>query len=259
MNSNTTLRSFPILVLSLAFFFFQCGSKNQADEKLFQTTNSATPQLVAQGKALFENRNLGEVDIACIDCHSEYDDYLDSDERIRAGHAILGAHKRVSTWNGQFQGNALRRTAAGAAKCASIYQLCADDIGAALSNEEAEALLAYFGAISTGNEPPRLVWSSVSYPGDPRYSKESVLNAIAPIEKLHGDGVKGEVLFRKTCMLCHGPGSRGIGPAIQVMKKHIDDLTRVVRTGYDNMPFFSRDKLSDQDIADIKAWVERTH
>ncbi|MBR9976908.1 MAG: cytochrome c [Bacteroidetes bacterium] len=214
----------------------------------------AMERLAEKGQEIFRDRDFGETGVACIDCHADFDEDRNPDGRIRPGHSILGAHARAHAWNGEFTGAALRHTGAGAAKCAWQFQERGAGIETALSEEEAAALIAFYEYISPDEQIPMLNWTAVTWPGDPDFEKETFEQALAPIEKLRGDQQRGERVYDMACASCH---DHGIAPAKRILKRKVDRLPAVVRAGEDGMPFFSRNKLSDQDIADVKAFVAR--
>jgi mono/diheme cytochrome c family protein len=240
------------LVPVVAVLFVGCGSGEKKEGNAEGTDTAAIEQLAQKGQEIFRDRHLGESGVACMDCHTDYDEDSKNDGRIRAGHSILGAHKRAQTWNGEFSGDALRRTAAGAAKCAYQFQARGQSIETALSEQEAAALMAFYQYISTSDEPPMLNWTAVTYPGDPDFSAEALKTELETIESLRGDATRGEKVFGMACAFCH---ENGLGPAMRIVKRKVANLPRNARTGDETMPFFSRDKLTDQDIADIKAFI----
>lgn len=69
----------------------------------------------------------------------------------------------------------------------------------------------------------------------------------------------GQQLWREqSCSLCHGVlAAGGVGPALIGNHTSLSTLTQVVRAGRGTMPSFGLDKLSDQDISDIYAWLEQ--
>lgn len=82
-----------------------------------------------------------------------------------------------------------------------------------------------------------------------------------------GDAAAGQTLFAGSCGGCHGAqGQGGIGPAMTA-NANTWDLTgfaQALREGVTpdgrelapTMPRFSESQLSDQDVADIHAWVQ---
>ncbi|MBE0643301.1 MAG: cytochrome c [Bacteroidetes bacterium] len=246
--------SINVLALVLLLLFTACGGGEKKAGSAEGMDTGAIEQLAQRGQEIFRDRHLGESGVACMDCHTDYDEDGKNDGRVRAGHSILGAHTRAQTWNGEFTGNALRRTAAGAAKCAFQFQARGKNIETALSEQEAAALMAFYAYISPADEPPMLTWTAVTYPGDPDFNADAFDKEIETIEKLRGDAMRGEKVFGMACAFCH---ENGLGPAMRVVKRKVEHLPRAVRSGDETMPFFSRDKLTDQDIADIKAFIAR--
>ncbi|MFZ1728557.1 MAG: cytochrome c [Bacteroidota bacterium] len=248
------MKAQTILAMTVIFLFAACGGGEKKDGNTEGMDTAAIEQLAQKGQEIFRDRHLGESGVACMDCHTDYDENGKNDGRIRAGHSILGAHKRTQTWNGEFSGNALRRTAAGAAKCAYQFQARGESIETALSEQEAAALMAFYQYVSTSDEPPMLNWSAVTYPGDPDFSVDALKTEMETIESLRGDAGRGEEVFGMACAFCH---ENGLGPAMRIVKRKVEYLPQNVRTGDETMPFFSRDKLTDQDIADIKAFISQ--
>jgi mono/diheme cytochrome c family protein len=211
--------------------------------------------LAERGAAIFRNTAFGDAELACADCHADHPDDAGADDRIRPGHPIPGAARRVETWNGEFSGARLAVTAAGAAKCAFLYQGRGDSLATALAPGEAAALMAYYASISTGSEPVRLAWTAVDWPGNTRRDTAAIARDIAGIEAMTGDARRGEALFDRACALCHGANGRMVGPALRIVRKHPERVADHVRRGHKDMPFFARDKLTDAQIADILAYI----
>jgi mono/diheme cytochrome c family protein len=249
MRLHTTLTAAAVLLLLTA-----CGGREKKDAAAEGMDPALLEKLAERGQEIFRDRKLGESGVACMDCHADYDEESRNDGRIRAGHSILGAHRRAQGWNGEFSGDAMRRTAAGAAKCAYQFQARGQSVKTSLSEEEARALMAFYEYISTADAPPMLNWTAVTYPGDPDFSKEAFEQELAIIESLRGDAGRGERVFGMACAFCH---DNGLGPDMRKLKRKADKVPRNVRAGDDTMPFFSRDKLTDQDIADLKAFIAK--
>ncbi|PLX32634.1 MAG: hypothetical protein C0600_01910 [Ignavibacteria bacterium] len=243
---------FLITLVFAALLFTACTSEEEGRADDGARDLATQEQLAERGQQIFRDRTLGEYEIACLDCHADFDEALTNDDRIRPGHGILGAHQRVDTWNGEFSGDGLRRTAAGASKCAYMYQGRGSGIDDALTESEAAALMAFYEYISPGDHPPRLDWDVVTWPGDADLSDENFEKEMEGIDKLRGNPSRGEEMFDRTCAPCH---DTGIGPAVRHVRRKVDRLPAIVRGGSDSMPFFSRDKLTDQNIADIQAFV----
>lgn len=75
-----------------------------------------------------------------------------------------------------------------------------------------------------------------------------------------GDAARGEVLYRSRCYGCHVPEAR-IGPThnsidFKVRYADAEAIAIVVRAGRQPMPAFTEQMLSDQELADIIAYLQ---
>lgn len=76
-----------------------------------------------------------------------------------------------------------------------------------------------------------------------------------------GDVSRGQVIYAQQCAACHGSaGEGGIGPALntdEFAQEFADDaaLTAVVRTGRGVMPAYGSNRLTDQAMADLIAYM----
>ena len=72
-----------------------------------------------------------------------------------------------------------------------------------------------------------------------------------------GDAARGQSLWAQSaCATCHGAGAEGAqgGPALVHTPLSLSDVTGLVRRGTVNMPSFSEQQVSDQDLQDMYAW-----
>jgi len=73
------------------------------------------------------------------------------------------------------------------------------------------------------------------------------------------DAVAGKQTFTEYCSVCHGIGAKGfIGPNIAGINWTTTGLRAIVRGGvggYGSMPAFNADAVTDQNIADIAAYL----
>ncbi len=72
-----------------------------------------------------------------------------------------------------------------------------------------------------------------------------------------GDAARGQTLWAQSaCMACHGANAEGAkgGPALADTPLSLRDVTAITRRGTVNMPAFSAEQLSDQDLQDMYAW-----
>ncbi len=240
-----------LIILSIVFLFSACGSDERKGERSGEGRDlSDIEELATRGLEIFRDRGFGEYEVACADCHADFDEQLADDDAIRPGHSIIGAHRRPKTWNGQFSGTALKSTAAGASKCAHLFQDRGTSVANALTQSEADALMAFYEYVSTGTEAMMLQWDALTWPGDTSLSRDALKAEVERLTAMRGNAERGEALFKRCCARCH---HNGYAPAVRMLKRNI---TRNMRAGYGSMPFFSRDKLSDQDVADIRTFLE---
>ncbi len=205
-----------------------------------------------QGREIFTDRRFGTRPVACADCHADYvEDRIPAARDIKAGRPILGAHGRISAWNGEFVGDALRRYGAGAARCALRYQGRGRSYDDALSPSESGALLAYFRAVSVGSEPRHAPWTALNLPRDSARLADAVDRAL----RRRGDPEHGTDVFDRACRLCHGAGNTALGPDLHARTFNDTAAARLVWTGRGAMPFFPPGKLSPADVADLLAFL----
>lgn len=74
-----------------------------------------------------------------------------------------------------------------------------------------------------------------------------------------GDAARGEALYRSRCIGCHTPEA-GIGPALNAADLETrfatdEDLAQVIRSGGGPAPAFDEQRLSEQGLADIIAFL----
>lgn len=66
---------------------------------------------------------------------------------------------------------------------------------------------------------------------------------------------RGELVFKENCNVCHPGGGKGLGPAIERSIEH-ESLTLQIRKGIGLMPAFPVDKLGDDDVIAVIAYVD---
>lgn len=76
--------------------------------------------------------------------------------------------------------------------------------------------------------------------------------------QLTGDVARGEELFfANGCSVCHGDtGGGGIGPAIAKTQLSLSAVIKQYRNPRELMPPFPADRVSDDDVADIYAFLQ---
>lgn len=66
---------------------------------------------------------------------------------------------------------------------------------------------------------------------------------------------RGEAIFRDNCNVCHPAGGKGIGPALERSLAR-ESAVQQIRDGFGLMPGFSAEKLSDDDVDAVLAYVD---
>ncbi|MCS7228720.1 MAG: c-type cytochrome [Candidatus Kryptonium sp.] len=230
-----------------------------------QTKNIKLPEDVKRGREIFYDSNYGTTGLACANCHADFDDVTYPDDKIRPGHNLIGAHRRKITWYGKFRGETLKITAGGAGLCIVLYQKKEGAVNPlkALSPEDSQALLAYFEFISGEIEVEKLTSQPLVLPWDDETTRKEKINRIKDkILNLSGNPENGAIIYEKACEQCHLE-EINIGPPILFTQKiTAEKIIEMIRAGSSAssetpMPFFTPDKLSDQEIADLIAYIVR--
>ncbi|MDE0297308.1 MAG: c-type cytochrome [Candidatus Poribacteria bacterium] len=197
--------------------------------------------------------------LACADCHADFDEEANPDGKIRAGHSIIGVPYRGEAKGGMIKADIFRRAAGGGGYC---YQRFLQRVPTAkvdptaIPEEQAEALMAYFEHVSGDNKGPQFQLQELD--------KEAANSAADKIVEMAGDAKKGWKLYSRACNDCH-PTARKAGIGSQLIRrrppsnvpKQLHKYAAKIRGGGFIMPFYSEDRLSDQDIADIIAFLHQ--
>jgi mono/diheme cytochrome c family protein len=195
--------------------------------------------------------------LACANCHADFDDAANPDGLLRSGHSIVGVPHRGEAKGGMLKGDMFRRGAGGGGFCYEHFLQCipGDKVNPTnIPAEQAEALMAYFEHVSGNNKGPTFQMQTLD---------ETQANAAADkILAMKADSKRGWQLYARACAVCHGtPKKGGIGPQL-VRSRPVPDVEKrkhkiasYVRKGGSVMPFFAPDRLSDQDLADIAAFL----
>ena len=83
-------------------------------------------------------------------------------------------------------------------------------------------------------------------------------DADAGTKPLTGDSLRGEDLYKASCVICHGArATGGVGPRLAANPILLDDQAfwKTVKQGRHVMPPL-HGNVSDQQIADIHAWLK---
>ena len=253
MHTIATKSRLLLTVLCVVFLFI---SQSQAEI-------SEQAQL---GRELFYDPSFGGTlepkkisGLACADCHADFDEDANPDGKIRAGHSIIGVPHRGEAKGGMIKADIFRRAAGGGGFCYQhfLQRVPADKVDpTAIPEKQAEALMAYFEHVSGENKGPQFELRMLD--------KEAANAAAEKIVAMEGDAKKGWTLYSRACNDCH-PTARKPGIGTQLvrrrppsnMQKTLLKYAGKIRGGGFIMPFYSEDKLSDQEIADILAFIER--
>ncbi len=230
----------------------QAGDTSKAAASSAMTLNDKAKK----GQMLFYNASLGKIKASCAMCHSDGTERT-KDGRIRSGHTLVGVSSRTETWNGMFKGDKLKSTAYGASFCVAGFQ----ERPTGLSADEAESLNEYYAAIAsnpgamTNNLSIKWVTKPV-FSDDEDLDAKAVTPAVKAIMKLPGDPGKGQAVFQGTCITCHEIEKKKIGPSMKDAAQDMNYVAQSIRCGSKAMPFFAKDILSDQQIADAIAYIQ---
>ncbi|MFO0550534.1 MAG: c-type cytochrome [Polyangiaceae bacterium] len=207
------------------------------------------------GAELFQDPTLTGVErntFSCATCHAAHAD--DAGDTILAGAPLAGATLRPSYWGGK------ELTLLGAVNDCRYYFMLADTPWAG-DETEAEAIYAYLESLEDGGDATAQPFT------------------IAPIVNPEaGDATRGAGVYENACASCHGAKSTGAGALADTAPKlpdatlaahpspdYSDEDRRLVFVektrhgtffGYGGqMPPFSEELLSDQDLADLLTYL----
>ena len=228
--------------------------------------NAEMSEKAKMGRELFSDPSFGGTldptkvsGLSCSDCHADFDEATNPDGRIRAGHSIVGVPHRGTAKGGMITADIFVRAAGGGGFC---YQHFLQKIPSnkvdptAIPEEQAEALMAYFEHVSGNNKGPEFQITMLD--------KDAASAAAEKIIAIEGDAQRGWKLYGQACNVCHPTATKpGIGSQLvkrrppRDLEKRKHQIAAYVRKGGFIMPFFSEDRLSDQDIADIVAFIAK--
>lgn len=226
--------------------------------------NAEMSEKAQMGRELFSDPSFGGTldpakasGMSCSDCHADFDEATTPDGRIRAGHSIVGVPHRAEAKGGMITAEMFARTAGGGGFC---YQHFLQKIPSnkvdptAIPEDQAAALMAYFEYVSGDNKGPEFQISILD--------KDAASAAAEKIIAMEGDARRGWKLYGQACNVCHPTAKKsGIGSQLvkrrppRDLEKRKHQIAAYVRKGGFIMPHFAEDRLSDQDIADIVAFI----
>ena len=208
---------------------------------LFIGCSSTEEPEVVSGEDVYRLRVDGGNTFTCATCHALSEPAADGIRR--PGHALGGAPQRATYKNGR------------------ITEL-ADAVNSCLTEwMTAEAWTA---------DDARFVALSEFLDAQPATGEVSFEIGSLAADFTGGDATQGQALFNESCIVCHGRDGGGTdkAPGIAGLALEPDYIARRVRTSglenspvYDGltggrMPFWAVDRLSDDELRDLAAFVE---
>lgn len=240
-----------LVIFAFVTVLASCGKKDdtktKSEVKTDQSVTKNTSDIQKKGREFFYTESAAN-NLKCADCHN--DGTNDGNPLTKLFPDIKGANKRLSTYSGKYKGEDVSKYGAGATFCYEKFLMSKTP----LTFDEVASLNAYYEFISKGDEPTEIKYNNIAIPEPDKLKlKEEQANVI----KLSGDIQKGEDKFNKSCAFCHAENSK-IKKVPKLFEEFDGDARSVaymVRFGKKFMPFYSYDKISTQDIADITAYI----
>ena len=210
-----------------------------------------SPDLVRTGHRLFHDPGLGQSGASCATCHAPViDEVADGDGLLRAGHPLGDVARRAFWW-----GDRARRRYASLAEALNVCPEVFLQRGP-LAPWESRALVAYLESLSSRARRVRPAIQIITgLEADLDYNRPKYRGG-------HAD--RGRVLFYQACHGCHPHGRQGLGP--DITHRTAAEVARQIREGNGMLrgvrkegmwsPAFGMDRLSDEQVADLGAFVE---
>jgi cytochrome c553 len=213
-----------------------------------------------EGRALFHSPAVSTNGLACIHCHSDFDEKNDNDGLLRAAHSLADAASRQTYWGQELEDpDRYQDVAHAGVVCVQTFMRNPKKLTA----QQLVDLQAYLRRI---NRRPILT-PLVPVPGG------DLTEEYAGFEG--GDKILGRGLFYAACHSCHPNGKSGIAPVAIPRDRDPAFYARKVREGnglgvvfsainpnaYDPasglvMPYFGLNRLSNKQLRDIIAYIK---
>lgn len=202
-------------------------------------------EAVLAGKSLYYGA-WGNSPYACVYCHSNFDEARLDDGYLRPGHSLWNVAARRSYYNGAYVGKDDVPLIRAINTCVAGF-LKADTLPA--SDPKMQSLLAYLRSITPDSKAEHI----------------SITRAIK-LPEIDGDPRRGEAVYASACILCHR--DKGSAPALTYKASPIFVANKIrglkapldaageIEEWCAPMPFFSMERLSDQQAADIVSYWE---
>lgn len=244
---------YVIFVFLLTALMISCGkenktgdSKNKVDTSK-KTTSNTSSETNSPGKEFFYAKSK-ENNIACADCHG--DGSNKNNPLTKYFSNIQGANKRTSTYHGKFTGEEVLKHAGGATVCWESYL----KMKTPMTDEQIKSLNEYYNSVATPDSPMEIKYETIALPTRDKTKLKQVQSVIMGLK---GDAVKGEQTFNNSCGFCHGEKStiKKVPSILEDFDGNEKSIVYNVRLGDGPMPFFHLPALTDQDIADLSAYI----
>lgn len=244
------MKKLLLLVLLVSITVVSCGKKEDKNEltknpKKESTSNSGSGSLVNKGKEIFyQTSNL--TGLKCADCHSDGTNADNSNTKYFSD--IIGASKRSSVYSGMITGEDIKKKGAGSTVCWETYL----KMGRPITPEEIDALNAYFESLKGDVKDSKYTTIAI-----PVQNKAKLKEDQSKITGLTPDLKNGENKFKETCGFCHGGKTVKHVPSLfdEDFDGNLKSIVYHIRFGAKFMPFYSYEKISDQDAADIAEYI----
>ncbi len=241
---------FPVFAFTFAVLFISCSKEQKTPpltDKKADTLNKTEGSVNSPGKQLFYMKSK-ENNMACADCHG--DGSNSANPLTKYFSDITAADKRTSTYHGKFTGAEVAKNAGGATVCWESYL----KMKTPLTEDQIKSLNEYYSSLKSSAPVSEMKYETISLPvKDKAKLKEEQKIVIG----LKGDPVKGEADFKNSCAFCHGENStiKKVPSLFDEFDGNVKSITYNVRFGDGAMPFYKKSVLTDQDIADIAAYI----
>ena len=244
-----------VIVFFITSLLISCGKeekKTEVKDKKQTADTSGRGSVTATGnsaagKELFYMKS-DVNNIACADCHSDGSNSANPMTKYFSN--IQGANKRTSTYHGKFTGEEVVKNAGGATVCWEFYERKKTP----LTEDQIKALNDYYASVAAATSPVEIKYETIALPTRDKTKLKEVQKSVM---ELKGDAVKGETTFTNACGTCHGENSivKKVPSILEDFEGNVKSITYNVRLGDGPMPFFHNPALTDQDIADISAFI----
>lgn len=237
-----------LATISVSIIISSCGKKDEQNtsvNKKQETSVNNSSDLTSKGKALFyESSTL--TGLKCADCHSDGTNTDQTNTKYFSD--VIQASKRQSVFAGTIAGEDVKKKGAGATFCWETFS----KMGRPITEEEINSFNAYFESLK--GEVKDIKFTTIALPKPDKVKLKEDQNKIAGLTP---NIQNGEKIFKETCGFCHGGKTVKRVPSLfdEDFEGNLKSIVYHVRFGAKFMPFYSYEKLSDQDVADVTEYI----